>query len=83
MKSDRREARVEPFEEAAPTLRRRLIRLKQEEVERTFKSNLLAEVQIEINPDKAARLALPPAVAPAPPELRPVADLVPQREEHP
>lgn len=83
MKSDRREARVEPFEEAAPTLRRRLIRLKQEEVERTFKSNLLAEIQIEINPDKAARLALPPAVAPAPPELRPVADLVPQREEHP
>jgi peptidyl-prolyl cis-trans isomerase C len=81
MKSDRRPARVAPFDEVAPALRRQLIRLKQEEVERRFMSNLMAEAKIEINPDKAARLALPPAVVPAPPELQSLKDLAPQREE--
>ncbi len=83
MKSDRRPAYATPYEETAPGLRRRLIRLKQEEVERTFKSNLLAEAKIEINAAKAARLALPPAAAPEPPDLLPVSDLAPQREASP
>lgn len=83
MKSDWRPAYATPYEEAAPGLRRRLIRLKQDEVERTFKSNLLAEARIEINEDQAARLALPSVVPETPPDLRPVSELGPQREASP
>lgn len=83
MKSDRRPASATPYEEAAPGLRRRLIRLKQEEVERAFKSNLLAEAKIEINEDQAARLTLPSGVTQEPPDLRPVSELGFQREASP
>jgi len=59
MKVDEREARVAPFEEVAPGLRRKLIKVKQEEVERTFKSNLLAEATVAINREKADALQMP------------------------
>lgn len=81
MKSDRRPVRVTPFDEVAPALRRQLIRLRQEEVERGFMDKLMAETKISINADKAARLTVPSAAVPAPPELRSIQDLAPQREE--
>ena len=76
MKSDERPATVTPFDEVAPTLRRRLIRIKQEEVERAFMSNLLAQTSIEINPERAKALQLPALEPPAtPPVLRPLSEI--------
>jgi len=80
MKSDARPARVTPYEEVAPTLRRRLIRLRQDAVERAFVSNLMASAKIEINQEKVARLALPPVETPVPPVLLPLAGFVPNGE---
>lgn len=77
MKSDARPAQITPFEQAAPGLRRRLIRLKQEAVERAFMSNLLAEAGVSIDEDKAARLTVPKEVVPGPPVLIPAVDAVP------
>jgi len=79
MKTDQRPAQVTPFEEVVPGLRRRLIREKQEMVERTFMSNLMADAKININPEKAGQLALPATATPEPPVLKPLADLAPNR----
>jgi parvulin-like peptidyl-prolyl isomerase len=75
MKTDARPAQITPYEEIAPALRRRLIRLKQEEVERTFMSNLLAETRIELNQERVAAITLPEPAALEPPVLRPVPDV--------
>lgn len=77
MKADARPAQATPYEQAAPGLRRRLIRLKQEAVERSFMSNVLAEAQIVINEEKAARLSVPQEASPVPPALVPAADFAP------
>jgi len=66
MKQDARAGRVTPFEEAAPGLRRRLLRAKQEAVEAAFRSNLLARAGVVVNRERAARLRAPAAIAPAP-----------------
>ncbi len=76
MKSGARPARVTPFEEAAVGLRRRLLREKQETLEREFMRRLLAEVKVEIDKESAARLKLP-AVETR--ELKPPA-LIPLKE---
>ena len=80
MKSDSRSARVTPFEDVAPTLRRKLIRLKQDEVERTFVSNLMTDATIEINENKVDRLAVQAVVAPEPPVLLPTSGFAPNGE---
>ena len=80
MKSDSRPARVKPFEDVAPTLRRKLIRLKQDEVEHTFVSNLMSAATIEINENKVDRLAVPTVVAPEPPVLLPASGFAPNGE---
>jgi parvulin-like peptidyl-prolyl isomerase len=79
MKCDHRPPQVSPYDDVAPGLRRRLIRLKQEDVERSFMSNVLADVQIDINQEKAALLTVPAPAVPVPPVLRPVEDLAPAR----
>lgn len=79
MKSGVREAEVAPFETVAPTLRRRLIREKQEAVEQAFISNVLARATIEIDEAKAARVALPAPETPEPPTLKPVTEWSPVR----
>jgi len=80
MKIDQRAAQVTPFEEAVPGLRRRLIREKQEMVERTFMSNLMAEARVDINPEKAGKLTIPAIAVPEPPVLTPLTDMAPNRE---
>lgn len=75
MKTDWRAAQVPPYEDVAPTLRRKLIRQKQENIERDFVSNLLAGARIEVDEQKAAGIHVPVAAVAAPPELRPLADL--------
>lgn len=59
MQSDQRPSQVTPFEEVVPTLRRQLIRLKQDAVEQSFMSNLISETSIEINEAKAGQLTVP------------------------
>lgn len=80
MKSDQRPAQATPFAEAAPGLRRQLIRLKQEAVERNFTSSLLARARVEMNPDQVSRLVIPAPVAPVPPDLRAPGDRLPAPE---
>lgn len=80
MKTDERPAQLTPYEEVAPTLRRQLIRLKQEEVDRTFRTRLLAGANIEINQERADRLTLPTEVPPDPPALSPLQKFAPHRE---
>ena len=80
MKTDHRPAQTTPFAEAAPGLRRQLIRQKQEAVERDFTSNLLARARVEINPEQVSRLVIPAPVAPVPPDLRTPADRRPAAE---
>ena len=76
MKQDARAGRVTPFEEAAPGLRRRLLRAKQEAAEAAFRSNLLARAGVVVNRERAVRLRAPAAIVPpAPPGLLPVAGL--------
>lgn len=75
MKQDERPAAVTPFEEAAVSLRRRALRDKQEAVERDFTRNLMAEADVEINPERAARLSLPAPAPVEPPTLRPVPEV--------
>jgi peptidyl-prolyl cis-trans isomerase C len=70
MKADQRAAQTTPYEEVAPTLRRHLIRARQEHVEKTFVSNLLAGARIEVDREKVARLAVPAPAVPAPPALQ-------------
>lgn len=78
MKTGHRDAQVIPFEEAAPTLRRRALRDKQEAVERDFMARLYASADIEINEEKAARLPAPPQGAqPYPPDLSPLPEGLP------
>ncbi len=75
MKSDERAARVQPFEQAATVLRRRLIRERQDAVEQRFMQDLLAETPVEINREKAARLTIPrPESSVRPPAFSPVTE---------
>ncbi len=80
MKSGWREEQVTPFEEASIVLRRRVIRSKQEAVEREFMSNVLASVDVRINPEKAERLAIPQVPQPVAPELLPVTGRTPNQQ---
>lgn len=75
MKTDQRAAQVTPYKDVAPTLRRKLIRQKQESIQSNFVNNLLAGAQIEINEQKAAEIHVPPAPTVSPLELRPFSDL--------
>ncbi len=59
MKTGQREPQVTPFEEAAASLRRRIIREKQQVVEQHFRQTLLQGADIVINADKAAALVVP------------------------
>ena len=79
MKQDQRESRIAPFEEVAATLRRRLLGARRDAVESTFKSNVLARADVQIDASQAAALTLPEMAAriPAPPALVPVARLAP------
>ena len=49
MKQDQRESRIAPFEEVAATLRRRLLGARRDAVESTFKSNVLARADIQLD----------------------------------
>lgn len=82
MKQDQRESRIAPFEEVAATLRRRLLGARRDAVESTFKSNVLARADIQIDMSQASALTLPQTTAriPAPPALVPVARLAPALE---
>lgn len=73
MKSDERPAVTTPFEEARITMRRRMIREKQQAVEVQFKSNLMSSVSVEINQEILGRLELPAETAPVAP-VAPVLD---------
>ena len=81
MKTDRRDAQIASLESVAPGLRRHLIREKQEHVQRTFMSNLLAESTIQINPEKVAHLTVPSVSTPEPPVLTPLTELAPNRKD--
>lgn len=72
MKSDQRPERVVPFEEARISLRRDAIRARQEAVEASFRSNLLAQAGVEINQEKVAQLTLPVPARSSGPELVPL-----------
>jgi len=61
MKTDARPAQVTPFAEVVPSLRRRVMKQRQDEVAAAFKRGLLAGNRIEINREAAARLTLPQA----------------------
>jgi len=75
MKHDQREASVTPFEQAAVTLRRRLLKEKQDAFDREFRRNVLKNADVEINAERAAALSLPATPPPPqPPVLRPVSD---------
>lgn len=83
MKSDGREATVTPFEEAKISMRRRMIREKQEQIETEFQSNVLASVRISINNDKAADLEIPKSGAETPPvPLEPLNASLPKSAEN-
>ena len=71
MKTGEREPRVTPFEEAAVSLRRQLLRERQEAVEQAFKRNLLASAEVRIDAVQAARLELPALKSMQPPTLTP------------
>lgn len=75
MKQDERAARVTPFEQVATTIRRRLLREKQEATERAFVDGILARAGVEVNRERAARLVVP-SVEPVsdPPMLLPVGE---------
>lgn len=77
MKTGEREGRVIPFEEAAASLRRRLLRERQDAVDKSFKDNLLAGADVRIDSAQAARLKLPEPVSPQPPVLTPRGDGAP------
>lgn len=72
LNSGRREAQVVPFEEAKTSLRRPLLRKKQDAVEHSFKSNLLASVAVDVNTAKVSELKIPEAVDPTPPNFNTV-----------
>ncbi|MDY0341506.1 MAG: peptidyl-prolyl cis-trans isomerase [Coriobacteriia bacterium] len=74
MNQDQRKAHTTPFEEVAATLRRRLLRIKHDEIEASFKSNLIAHAVIEIDAAQAAALSLPspPQRQMKPPDLIPM-----------
>jgi len=74
MKQDQREARTVPFDEVAATVRRRLLRVRRDQVEAAFKSNLLARTAVAIDAAQAAALTLPEAPVPqsTPPGLVPL-----------
>ena len=77
MKCDERDAQVTPFEEASVALRRRLVREKQEALEKDFVRGLLARAKVEVNADRAARLTVRGAEPHAPPPaVRSVAKLM-------
>ncbi|HMP76317.1 MAG TPA: peptidyl-prolyl cis-trans isomerase [Kiritimatiellia bacterium] len=80
MKTGLQPAEVTSFEEVAPVLRRRLIRQRQEEIERSFASNLMAAARIEIDSEKASQLAIPMPETPEPPELRSPAEWRPEQK---
>lgn len=71
MKTGERDARQTPFEEAVVSLRRRLLRDRQDAVEESFKDELLAGADVHIDTAQAARLKLPEAESPQPPVLTP------------
>ncbi len=77
MKTGEREARITPFEEAVVSLRRRLLRERQDAVEKSFKESLLAGSEVRIDPAQATRLRLPETATPQPPSLRPRGEPVP------
>ena len=74
MKQDQREARTVPFDEVAATVRRRLLRVRRDQVEAAFKSNLLARTAVAVDAVQAAALTLPeaPVPRPTPPSLVPL-----------
>ncbi len=75
MKQDERGAQAIAFEEAAGTLKRQLIREKEDAVEREFRSNLLARLSVEIDTNRVGRLTVPSEVAvPRPLAKRPFAE---------
>jgi len=76
MKSDERPEAVTPFEEAKITMRRGMIRAKQDAVEAQFRSNLMSGVKIEINQELLGRMELPQRAQSAPPELSPASPAV-------
>lgn len=71
MKTGEREARITPFDEAVVSLRRRLLRERQDAVEKSFKQKLLAGADVRIDRAQAARLELPESVPQEPPALTP------------
>lgn len=74
MKQDQREAQAAPFEEVAAVLRRQLIRQKEEALERTFRSNLLARVAVEMDTNRVVSLTIPAeGRGPRPPVPHPIA----------
>jgi len=80
MKTDERDAQVTPFAEAKLALRRRLLRERQDAVQRDFMRNVMSETRVEINRDKAARLTLPKVEESVrAPAFRPVNERMPAR----
>ncbi len=77
MKTGEREARITPFEEAVASLRRRLLRERQDAVEKSFKENLLAGAKVHIDPKQAARLKVPESAVPQAPALTPRGERAP------
>ncbi len=69
---DRQPAARTPLTEVAPGLRRKLIREKQRNVERSFKSNLLAAASIIVDEQQAAAITIPTPPTPVAPALVPV-----------
>lgn len=76
---DRQPAARAPLTEVAPGLRRKLIREKQQRVEQTFLSNLLASAAITVDEQQAATLTVPEPPAPVAPSLVPVGALATPR----
>ena len=77
MKTGEREARQTPFEEAVVSLRRRLLRERQDAVEKSFKDELLAGADVRIDTAQAARLKLPGLESTPPPALTPRGEQAP------
>jgi hypothetical protein len=59
MKQDERGSKTMSFEEAAPALRRQLLRQKEDAVERDFRGNLLARIAVSVDTGRVARLTVP------------------------
>jgi len=76
MKSDERPEAVTPFEEARITMRRGMIRAKQDAVEAQFRSNLMSGVKVEINQEVLGRLELPQRAQSGIPGLSPASPAV-------